>query len=58
MIMREMTDDELSVVAASKDAIEVETRDDQRRRALARMAARRWTLPERYRFDRDEANAR
>jgi len=50
--------DELNVVAASQGVIEVETRDDQRRRALARMAARRWTLPEGYRFDRDEANAR
>lgn len=50
--------DELSVVAARKGAIEVETRDDQRRRVLARMAARRWTLPEGHRFDRDEASAR
>jgi hypothetical protein len=25
---------------------------------LQRMAARAWTLPEDYRFDRDEANAR
>jgi antitoxin MazE len=50
--------DELSVVAASKETIEVETRKDQRRRALERMAARNWTLPEGYRFDRDEANER
>jgi antitoxin MazE len=50
--------DELNVVAASKETIELETRKDQRRRALERMAARNWTLPEGYRFDRDEANER
>ncbi len=50
--------DELNVVAAKNDVIAVETRDDQRRRALDRMAARNWTLPEGYRFDRDEANER
>jgi len=50
--------DELNVVAARNGAIEVETREDQRRRALARMAARNWTLPPGYKFDRDEANER
>jgi antitoxin MazE len=50
--------DELSVIAAKPGTIEVETREAQRRRALERMAARNWTLPEGYRFDRDEANAR
>ena len=50
--------DQLSVVAAKDHAIEVETREAQRRRALERMAARGWTLPENYRFDRDEANRR
>ncbi|HEX3114017.1 MAG TPA: AbrB/MazE/SpoVT family DNA-binding domain-containing protein [Bradyrhizobium sp.] len=50
--------DELNVVAARNGAIEVETREDQRRRALARMAARDWTLPPGYKFDRDEANER
>ena len=39
-------------------AIEVETLEATRRRALQRMAARNWTLPEGYRFDRDEANER
>jgi antitoxin MazE len=48
----------LNVVAAKNGAIEVETKEDQRRRALDRMAARNWTLPEGYRFDRDEANER
>ena len=50
--------DQLSVVAARDGSIEVETREAQRRRALERMAARDWKLPENYRFDRDEANRR
>jgi antitoxin MazE len=50
--------DQLNVVAAKGGAIEVETEEGQRRRALERMAARNWTLPESYRFDRDEANER
>lgn len=50
--------DELNVVAATNGTIEVGTREQQRRRALERMAARNWTLPENYRFDRDEANER
>jgi antitoxin MazE len=50
--------DELSVVAASDRVLEVETQDQRRRRALDRMAQRNWTLPEDYRFDRDEANER
>jgi antitoxin MazE len=50
--------DELNVVAARNGIIEIETREDQRRRALDRMAARNWTLPPDYKFDRDEANER
>jgi antitoxin MazE len=50
--------DELNVVTASDGVIEIETKEEQRRRALQRMAARNWTLPEGYRFDRDEANER
>ena len=50
--------DELNVVAARNGAIEVETQDERRRRALLRMAARNWTPPDGYRFDRDEANER
>mgnify|MGYP003541755494 CR=1 FL=1 len=42
----------------SKVVVEVETEEERRRRALARMAARKWTRPEGYRFDRDEANER
>jgi antitoxin MazE len=48
--------DQLNVVAARDDVIEVETREAQRLRAIERLAARNWTLPEGYRFDRDEAN--
>jgi antitoxin MazE len=50
--------DEINVVAAKDGVIEVETREEQRRRALERMAARNWTLPPDYKFDRDEANER
>lgn len=50
--------DELNVVAARDGAIEVETEENRRRQALERMAARNWTAPEGYRFDRDEANER
>jgi len=50
--------DDVNVVAAEDGTIEVETREDQRRRALERMAARNWTLPDDYKFDRDEANER
>ena len=50
--------DELNVVAAKDGTVEVETKEDQRRRALERMAARNWTLPPDYKFDRDEANER
>lgn len=50
--------DELNVVAAASSNIEVETTEDQRRRSLDRMAARNWTLPPDYKFDRDETNER
>jgi antitoxin MazE len=50
--------DQLNVVAARDGAIEVETSEDRRRRALERMAGRNWALPEGYHFDRDEANER
>jgi antitoxin MazE len=49
---------QLNVVAAREGAIEVETRQHQRRRALERMAARHWTFPRGSRFDRDEADER
>lgn len=50
--------DELNVIAASKETIEIETEKEKRRRAIERMAARAWTLPPDYKFDRDEANER
>ena len=50
--------DELNVVAASKETIEIETKEERRRRALKRLASLNWTLPPDYKFDRDEANER
>jgi antitoxin MazE len=50
--------DELNLVAAENGVIEVETREEQRRRALDRMATQNWSLPADYKFDRDEANER
>jgi antitoxin MazE len=50
--------DELNVVAARNDTIEVETTRQRRQRALDRMAQRNWTRPPGYKFDRDEANER
>jgi predicted nucleic acid-binding protein len=47
--------DELDVVAARAGAIEIETRQARRQRALDNMAARNWAPPHDYRFDRDEA---
>jgi antitoxin MazE len=50
--------DEINVVAAKDGVIEVETREEQRRRALGRLASLNWTLPPDYKFDREEANER
>ena len=50
--------DELNVVAANSDTIEIETKKARRQRALDNLATRKWTLPDGYRFDRDEANER
>ena len=50
--------DELNIVAASSDAIAVETKEARRLRALDNLSKRNWTLPEDYKFDRDEANER
>ncbi len=49
--------DELTVVAASKQRLEVE-KDARRKHALDAIAKLNWKLPEDYKFDRDEANAR
>ncbi len=50
--------DELEVVAARDRTVEVETKEQRRRRALENIRARKWTLPADYKFDRDEANER
>jgi antitoxin MazE len=50
--------DEINVVAAKDGVIEVETKQEQRRRALERLASLNWTLPPDYKFDREEANER
>ena len=50
--------DELEIVAARAGVIEVETKEQRRRRAVERLASRSWTLPPDYKFDRDEANDR
>jgi antitoxin MazE len=50
--------DELDVVAAKSGTIEVETKENQRKAALERLASLNWSLPPDYKFDRDEANER
>jgi antitoxin MazE len=50
--------DELDVVAARKGTIEVETKEERRRRAIENLTSLNWTLPPDYKFDRDEANER
>jgi antitoxin MazE len=49
--------DELDIVAASKNRIAVE-KIDRRAEFLAQMEQFRWSAPEGYEFDRDEANER
>lgn len=50
--------DEINVVAASGKTVEIESAEQGRQRALARMAKRGWEVPKGWRFDRDEANER
>ena len=49
--------DDLEIVEASKGRIAIR-KADRRAEALERMAARGWTEPPGYRFDREEANER
>ena len=49
--------DEIEIVAAESGRIAV-ARDDRREAAVERMRRRALLLPEDYRFDRDDANAR
>jgi antitoxin MazE len=50
--------DELQLVAASKETIEVETNEQRRQRAIEQIASSKLQLPLDYKFDRDEANER
>jgi antitoxin MazE len=47
-----------NVIAVTNGPVAVETKEDQRKAALERLAARNWTLPPDYKFDRDEASER
>jgi antitoxin MazE len=49
--------DELSVVKTGKNSFEA-AKPDKAAAFLERMKAFNWPLPEGYKFDRDEANAR
>ena len=49
--------DDVEIVPAAPTRLVV-AKDDRRGRAVDRMRARAWSLPEGYSFDRDEANAR
>ena len=48
---------ELEVVSATPGRI-VLAKDERRKRAIERMRARAWSVPEDYVFDREESNAR
>ena len=49
--------DEIEIVSTHDRKLEVE-KVDRRAAALARMAARGWSAPQGFKFDRDEANKR
>lgn len=49
--------DDISIKAAFEGQMFI-ARNTSASDAVARMSARKWALPEDYRFDRDEANAR
>jgi antitoxin MazE len=49
--------DELKVIETGEGVIKV-AKDERRRQALDRLAARDWELPADYKFDRQEANSR
>ena len=49
--------DDVAAVETSKKHL-IADNDERRRQAVAGMGARAWSLPERYRFDRNEANQR
>ena len=49
--------DELDAVGVVERTLVVQ-KEDRRKAALAHMTSRNWTLPDDYKFDRDEANER
>lgn len=49
--------DEVALTPAGPNTLEV-ARDNAYEAALARMRASKWKLPDDYKFDREEANAR
>lgn len=49
--------DAIKVMKHDRGEMEI-ARENEREAALARIAARRWKVPEGFRFDRDEANER
>ena len=49
--------DRLEIVSATPERI-VLAKDERRVRAVERMGARGWTLPEDYAFDREDTNLR
>ena len=49
--------DRLEIVSATPERI-VLAKDERRTRAVERMRARGWPLPEDYAFDREDANVR
>jgi len=49
--------DELNIVDVAERTLVVQ-KEDRRKAAIDRLAARNWKLPPDYKFDRDEANER
>ncbi len=49
--------DGIRIVKSDRGDLEI-ARDNEREAALARIAARRWKVPDDFKFDRDEANER
>ncbi|MFY7959596.1 MAG: AbrB/MazE/SpoVT family DNA-binding domain-containing protein [Elsteraceae bacterium] len=50
--------DDLTILSACNGVLQVGTQENRRQQALKRMAERGWTLPDDFRFNRDEANER
>ncbi|MCI0598470.1 MAG: AbrB/MazE/SpoVT family DNA-binding domain-containing protein [Beijerinckiaceae bacterium] len=49
--------DEIDIISVKNRRIAIK-KNDRRERAVARMKARNWQLPDGFRFDRGEANER